>query len=145
MSEIRPTHTCFDDALDLISEIVKEGREVWDSGEIVLVHALVAPAGEPFAHAWVENQFGRGVALWSAIIAGQRKIVASNVEEYRRKFKVVEETRYTPVEALRENERHVNYGPWVERYREFCGLGPNAGRVWIGEPLGYRVVAEVEA
>lgn len=56
---IHPTHTCFDDALELIELLVKEHPELKeDIGEnMLIVHAIcLMPDGSPYAHAWVEDK-----------------------------------------------------------------------------------------
>lgn len=120
-STIFPTHKCFDDALDLLCEILKRHPDAAETDEFRLVHAIVAPGGEEFAHAWVETDHGRGVALWFGIKEGKRQMFAVRVDEYRRDFKVVEALTYTPREAWEQNAKHGYYGPWTERHLALCG------------------------
>lgn len=117
MPEIHPTGTCFDDALDLIAEIVKAHPDAAYTREFELVHAICHPPEfHKFAHAWVETDQGKGVAIFFGIIDGRREQIATRAEEYRQRLNVLEETRYTPYQAYQMNDKHENYGPWEQRY-----------------------------
>lgn len=121
MRMIRPTQTCFDDALDLLAEWLRRDR----TAMITLVHAIcLAPdgpdAGAPFAHAWLERD-GR---IWQiGLLDGARVLWSVEPDEYRALMRPVAETRYTALEALRENDRSGHYGPWKPEYRALCGGG----------------------
>jgi hypothetical protein len=108
---ILPTHTCFDDALELIGAL-RDFRAR-------LVHAIVEPEGAPgpFAHAWVERE---GAALWFGIYRGSRRLFATPADQYRAEFCARDVTVYTPPEAARMNAYHVTYGLWETRYLELC-------------------------
>lgn len=123
MTAIFPTHTAFDDALDLLGELVLNQPSSADTDAFLLVHAIVAPGGEPLAHAWVETDGGRGLALWYGIQEGERRLFATPAQKYREDFKVREELCYTAREAWAENVKAGNYGPWTERHRSLCGRG----------------------
>lgn len=121
---ILPTHTCFDDALDWIADQVKLDRNLCFS--LVLVHGIqVIPTGEAdgghrFAHAWVED----GTYCWDfGIIGGLGEKCAYSVEcaEYYKDRQVQETTRYTVIQAWRENLRTGTYGPWKPEYQTLCG------------------------
>lgn len=125
MMDIFPTHTCFDDALDLIAERLKGNPALarQPATVIALVHGiLLAPEGphkdEPFAHAWVEE----GDEVWnSGLLDGQRIYYALNRDEWYRLMRLQKATRYSLREAGRENRKSGHYGPWAEEYRELCG------------------------
>lgn len=119
MSNIYPTHTCFDDALDMLTEIIKTNPEVAHSNELLLVHGICFPPdyGE-FSHAWIEKS-GKYV-LWTGILDGKRQEFVSEIAEYYDFFHVQETTKYTPKEAWLENSKHVTFGPWVEKYKNLC-------------------------
>lgn len=119
MTFIYPTHTCFDDALDLLTEAIKMNPGAAHTDELKLVHGIcVAPDGKEYAHAWVESL---GKTVWFiGILDGKYQQFAADLKEYYAETRVVETTKYTPLEAWAENYRHANYGPWVERYKGLC-------------------------
>jgi len=112
-----PTHSCFDDAMDLI--------EAWVTAEppeyhrLVLVHGICSmPDGEPYAHAWVE----RGdECFFMGVLNGQRQAMRAEKGVFYPKFEVGETTRYTVAEAIAENARSNHYGPWRPEYVALCG------------------------
>ncbi|MET0405270.1 MAG: hypothetical protein ABW123_22840 [Cystobacter sp.] len=137
MSPIRPTHTCFDDALEYLGWRAKETPEqLREVGRFFLVHAIcLVPEGkrkgEPFAHAWVEERIsmvgppGYEWVVWQdGFLNDERITYGCPAEVFRAAMQVVEETRYTPRQAHEENARTMTFGPWVERYKALCA-GPN--------------------
>lgn len=120
---IRPTQTCFDDALDLLEEWLRLDPAL--AARVTLVHAIcLAPegpdTGKPFAHAWLERD-GR---IWQiGLFDGARILWSVEPDEYRALMRPVAETRYTPQEALAENDRTGHYGPWKPAYIALCGGG----------------------
>lgn len=137
MKEILPTHCCFDDALDFIAARLQ--REPRDRDDLFLVHGIaLAPsgphAGEPFAHAWVEEWNGAHGVVWeSGLLDGLQVCYSVEHEEYYSALRIREFTRYTAREAWRENQRSGHYGPWKDEYRALFGgrrvLGAVEGRV----------------
>lgn len=124
--DIHPTNTCFDDALDYMVEIAKSHPAALIFEDIRLVHGIcLMPDGRPYAHAWVESQH-TGSAFFFGILKGKRVRVEVDAAEYRKELKVQKFTEYTYEQAWRENEKHVNYGPWIEEYRELCLNGKSA-------------------
>lgn len=118
---IFPTGSCFDDALEFISERVTENRSAIDA--LLLVHGIALipedqpEAGKPFAHAWVEE----GAEVWqSGILDGERIYFSAPKEEILPKLRVQEATRYAVREAHAENVRTKSYGPWLEKYQGLC-------------------------
>jgi hypothetical protein len=130
-----PTHTCFDDALDFITLLVRHRQilNVWTT-EWTIVHAMCqAPDGELYAHAWAET---RDIAVSAAIIDGKHTYFETARREYYKYFRPVELNRYTISEAITLNYRHGHYGPWERRYREAAARVAAEGlRVWEGEPF----------
>lgn len=117
--KIYPTHTCFDDAIEILCEIIKQDPGIIETTEFELVHAIVSPAGKELAHAWIERN--REICFWVGIVEGNQIVFASKRDDYRQQFNVVEEKRYTIREMWEENARHNNFGPWIEKYRALCG------------------------
>lgn len=116
---IHPTHTCFDDALDLISDWIKADRTQFE--RLFLVHGICLNPqknNEPFSHAWVERE---EQCFFVGIIEGTREYLAAPKQGYYRKFKVQEVTRYSVQEALAHNLASGHYGPWLEKYSLLCG------------------------
>ncbi len=125
---IRPTGTCFDDALDLIEAWVRNEPHRVVHGTLRLVHGIcLAPdgpkRGTPFAHAWVEELVSGGATqIWqSGLLDGQRIAYSMELDEFEAKLRVQKCTRYTLPEAVRENHRTNHYGPWLPEYAELCG------------------------
>jgi hypothetical protein len=133
MSEttFEPTNQCFDDALDLLSYIVKkkwaEGKHLGEDWK--LVHAICKAEGGEFAHAWCERD-GKTVVT-AFMIDGKHTYVEIGRRDYYRLFQPQEMTRYTVDEAMLANLRTNNFGPWEQRYREACGGGRILGAVTV--------------
>lgn len=116
---LEPTHTCFDDALDLIVDIVKENPRLGPSDELQLVHAICkAPTGELFAHAWVEY---KEMCIFAGILNGIKTYFQAAKDEYYLNFAVGEHTKYAVKDAILMNWKHGTYGPWEEKYERLCG------------------------
>lgn len=120
-SAIRPTGTCFDDALDFITEILNsssgDAKVRWIE-QLILVHAIcLSPYGQKYAHAWVEhNQH-----IWQGgVYLGHRVFYAQQRDRFYEEYRVIESTRYSVTDALHLNALHDNYGPWEQRYRELA-------------------------
>lgn len=112
---IYPTHTCFDDALDLLTELIKANPKIVRTNEILLVHGICfAPELGEYSHAWLEMD-GEYV-LWVGILKGQRQEFKSSIKSYYEHFNVIETTKYTPRQAWEKNNEFVTYGPWEEKY-----------------------------
>lgn len=118
MSDIEPTHHCFDDALDWLGVRVRAGGRYPE-----LVHAICRgtdPDGREvlYAHAWVEED---GYVWDSGLLNGQRiayKVVQLQFYAARR---VTRTWRYTLLEALRANRTSGTYGPWAPEVAALCG------------------------
>lgn len=119
MTHILPTHTCFDDALDMLQEAIKANPGSAKSGELKLVHAIcLMPDGQEYAHAWVESN---GKHCWFMGMMGNRRHqFVATIEDYYAELRVKETTKYTPEDAWHENDTHVTYGPWNKEYLALC-------------------------
>lgn len=120
---ICPTHHCFDDALELINELVMETPARAQDPALALVHGIAigcgngVPAGHPYAHAWVED----GHLCWDGgLVDGQRIYYAVKRDEFYKARGIVKTTRYSVEHACRENFRSGHYGPWQREYRALC-------------------------
>lgn len=75
--EIYPTHTCFDDVLDFIVELIKLKKPFED---IFVVHGIcVADSCGEYSHAWCEyipNDNENVHVLWWGILDGKKKMFA---------------------------------------------------------------------
>lgn len=118
MPDIHPTGKCFDNALDLLCELVGYHGPMTD---LYLVHAIcrMSATGELYAHAWVEDD-QTGVAMFSGFLNGKLQTFATPIEDYHEHLTVVEMTRYTYREAWKQNMEHGHYGPWIEKYLMLC-------------------------
>jgi len=113
VNEIRPTFHCFDDAIALLGEMVREDKPAR------LVHAIcVADDGHKYAHAWVEE----GGLAWETGLANGWKRMSYAVQQFDYyKTRRVERTWvYTVRDMLAENLTHGTHGPWVPELRALC-------------------------
>lgn len=115
---LQPTGTCFTDALEVLSDIVKNNpRKAWQA--CYLVHGIVAPGdgSQTYSHAWVETPKG----VYHVALSGTERVaILFTPEDFSRIFKVVDCTRYTARDAYLENSKHGNFGPWEEKYVRLC-------------------------
>lgn len=120
LNNIHPTHTCFDDALDMLQEAIKANPDSFTSDELKLVHAIcLNPKGEEYSHAWIEstNSHAVNIVWFTGIYNGKRRQFAADPKEYYEEMKVKETTKYTPMQAWKMNEKFVTYGPWELKYQ----------------------------
>lgn len=118
VNEVLPTGKCFDDALDLLNDILKYNPEC--VADLRLIHGIcTAPDGHHYAHAWVED-LATERALFVGLVNGERMNLAASREEYWTEVGMVERTPYTYRQAVIENRRHNHYGPWLDHYRRLC-------------------------
>lgn len=124
---ISPTHTCFDDALDLISKWIKTSPQIDWHAKLRLGHGIcLKEDGEPYAHAWVEAD---GKEVWQDGYIGDERIsYAVSKEEFYEGYRVQKFTLYTLRALALENLKHGHYGPWVPEYHELT-RNPDKRRV----------------
>lgn len=117
---IRPTHRCFDDALDFFTEVLERSHVEQHHAEYTVVHAACADSrGELFAHAWVEH----GELVWQGgILDGVRVFYAAS-KATAFPFEICNERRYSLSQALAENWQSGHYGPWVPALAQLCANG----------------------
>ncbi len=115
---LEPTHTCFDDALtNLIFLMNRYGTTPVKRGEVLIVHAIIAPDGEDIGHAWIETPTS---VFFTSIVKGERVLVEANKIDYLAKSNWKYVKKYTLFEAYEEELRHGHYGPWDPKIRELC-------------------------
>ena len=116
---LRPTGTCFDDALDLLQSY-SIGSPVEHLTHLRLVHGILTDeVGCEFSHAWVED-LDADEAIFCALRDEERIYVSVPRMEYRKGFRVREATSYTVEQAWNENAKSGHYGPWQDRYQSLC-------------------------
>lgn len=125
---IRPTNTCFDDALDFVEHVARslqlspaEQRRRLDC--LVVVHGVcLSPVDNgPYAHAWVEETDEGGTVVWQAgIVRGLRMFYSLEVDDFVANARPQDMTRYTVGEAIQLNHQTDHYGPWEPRYVDLC-------------------------
>jgi hypothetical protein len=129
---VHPTHTCFDDALDYIEALIRQDVHLVrrNSSKLFVVHGICLKPegptkGEPFAHAWVEDEYSEPEArVWQGgILNGERIFYALDRVEFFQRMRVQECTRYTLREASDHNHRTNHYGPWLDKYKRLCREG----------------------
>ncbi len=118
---IYPTRQCFTDALEFFDELAKEKNPILKmSNYLFLVHAIcLTPTGEPYSHAWVEQ--GHDTVIFKGILLGKPQYFATEKAGYYDEMRVTSDiTRYTPMDAVKENLASGHFGPWIQRYRDLC-------------------------
>jgi len=126
VSDLLPTGTCFDDALEYLNERVLADPSLAERSTLVLVHGIARStdgADEPYAHAWCEEA---GQAWDAALWNGQRIYYAVARAAFYEARRIADATQYTIRQACLLNYATRHYGPWLPRYRALCGQG---GRV----------------
>lgn len=113
--QLRPTHRCFDDALDLLEDRVRE-RDL----RCLLVHGICLIPGTDtrFAHAWVEEP--DGCIVQAFLLRERRAYIRFTASDFNQIYRPQECTRYSVHAAWRMNELYKTYGPWEERYLALC-------------------------
>lgn len=115
---LMPTHTCFDDALDLLCEFWRERPDIRD--DLRLVHAICRlPGGDLFSHAWLEDIATEQV-MFVSLLEADRGVFAADRNEWYADIHVQACTLYTLRDALWHNARSGHFGPWEYRYRRLC-------------------------
>lgn len=124
MSTIYPTHSCFDDVLD--HQVALAARDPAAAARQFIVHGILLfpegepHAGEPFAHAWVEEPLTVTV-FQSGLLADGRKVwFEIGARAFLAAMRVQASTRYTLQQARLLNWQTEHYGPWVPAYRALC-------------------------
>jgi hypothetical protein len=71
------------------------------------------------AHAWLEDDRDQTV-LFSGIIAGDKRLLLAQRQEYYANMQPEEVTRYTYQQAFVQNRLSGHYGPWKPAYQALC-------------------------
>lgn len=126
---IRPTNTCFDDALDFLEALCQTPDMTIELlRQYVVVHGVCLhppdhpKRDEPFAHAWVECGV-RDSVLQGAIVDGEPTMYEMPFSLFWARFRPQKLTRYSVDEAIALNHQTGHYGPWNEDYTRFCKDG----------------------
>lgn len=115
--KLYPTSTCFDDATDLLAQIIRDELIAFDSDEVLLVHGLLNSEGTVTAHAWIE----RGEDVYNVCLRAGRKVAAVfDRALYYEAFSITDCTRYTIQQAIDAEKAAGRHAPWEPRYLEHC-------------------------
>lgn len=122
---LRPTHQCYNDALELICEWIRLEPDLpYENPPTVwLVHGICTDSekGFPYAHAWVERD---GMTYTGALDEnGIRVYVEVPREQYIKIFGVTEANAYSIKRAWEENKKHGHYGPWTPEHIALTAKG----------------------
>lgn len=113
MSDLRPTHTCFDDAPDLVVAELKEGNR--DIARALIVHGIcLAPDKRAFSHCWLEFD---GHVVETYLCDNDRVHLAYPIALWRERFQPQYEVRYSLAEWFKLNHDSGHYGPWDPRVK----------------------------
>jgi len=119
MNSLYPTHSCFNDAMELVDYTAKHEPEVLPNWKIV--HAICEmPDGTRYAHAWVED-YNLKVAVFAGILNGEKIYVLAKITDYEQHLKVIESSKYTIHQAMMNNVTSGNFGPWEKKYQDLSG------------------------
>lgn len=124
MPEIRPTHTCFDDAMRFLEHLGLAAL-ITHLDDYVVVHAECLIGGQPYAHAWVEHvvdSTDEGPLVWQAgYFDGEFMFYACRKTHLA--FQVRRAWRYSVREAVARNYDTGHFGPWAPELDALCGDG----------------------
>jgi hypothetical protein len=117
MAKILPTHTCFDDAIELLGEFTRQDLTA------TLVHGIaVGDDGTRYAHAWVEAD---GLAWEAGLLEDGRRVRYSVSQlEYYRARRIKRAWHYAVGDMLAVNRRTNSYGPWEPELQALCRAEP---------------------
>jgi len=142
---LRPTHTCFDDALDYADLCARRfGSDALEPILWIMHGICVDPySGKRIAHGWAYHAPLRQVVQAGRTPLGARQFYGMHARDFDAEMLPQLVTRYRLSEALAQNELHNTFGPWLPEYLELCGHGRcvNCGKVW---PMSAQAAAEAE-
>jgi hypothetical protein len=144
VSDLEPTHSCFDDAVQFFIALGTEGTPAEQLDKFVLVHGIcLAPDDTPYVHAWVEH--ADDFVVMAGIVEGKREYYKVERGSFYENWRVQEFTVYTVDEFVRAcaASRGGTAGPWLPKYiamqnRDRKSKGPRKWR--IGEIVRERTV-----
>lgn len=139
MSDLMPTHQCFDDAIEFIVEELH--RDAKNAANYRVAHAICLNphTGEPYAHAWVEGLELKpecdDVVVEGFLLGGVRVWVACPRAELYRTLRPQKIVHYTVEEWHQKNVETEHYGPWDPEIRKLCDeAAGRPPRVWERAP-----------
>jgi len=121
-----PTHRCFDDSLEFVAARVADDLSLMWSEKLVIVHGIAhfpegqSHAGEPFAHAWVEED---DLCWDAAMLDGEHVYYSVRRDEFYAwlRIDIKDTTRYTVTDAIDAERASGHFGPWEEKYLALMG------------------------
>ena len=120
---IHPTHTCFDDAVEFIEELIKEHPDKLEDikTSLLLVHGIcLLPNGQRYAHGWVEDN-KTDSCYFKGIVESECVFLQADRPGFYENFKVQETTKYTLWQVHLENMLSGTFGPWDKKYLALTG------------------------
>lgn len=149
MDRIEPTGTCFNDALGFLELFRLDDPVIRQDmmRTLRIAHGICAtPAGEAFAHAWVEERIIQDPdrptwperVVWQGMQheSGLPAYFAVEAAWFMTAYRVRERTLYTPLECALWNVRSGHYGPWIARYQQLTGSTRVMGQIEGPKILG---------
>jgi len=156
MPTLRPTHHCFDDALDFLELLRLDDPTLRDDihASIRVAHAVcVSSTGVRYAHAWVEEHVHDDPdraewpsrVVWQGYLddAGRRGWYAVGADWFYRTFAVRRCALYTLTECAWHNRTTGHYGPWRPELYALAKRQGGGGRI-VGNVEGASPLAIIE-
>lgn len=120
-----PTHTCFDDAIEIIEFFCKSNPALIKMESISLIHAVIHPPKyDIHAHAWIEWHF-RNAIFQKNVYQGEKIITEFHRDTYWQNSRVLIYRKYSMKDVARLNKESGTYGPWDEVFKKYCNRPGN--------------------
>jgi len=151
---LRPTHTCFDDAIDFLELLPLDKPQLRDDilRSFQVAHGFcVSSTGVPYVHAWIEELVSGDPeritwpahVVWQGYLRdnGRRGYFAVPASWFYTTFGVFNRELYSLEQVAQHNLATGHYGPWRRDFFEHAQRQGGGGRV-LGSvdgvsPLGF--------
>lgn len=126
---LRPTHNCFNDAIDYVMAELHAGNK--KARHYTIVHAICLVPGtkdEKWSHAWCDDgEYVLEGYFWNK----ERVWLATPRQEFEEQMRIVKAIRYSVRQWSELNYKHEHFGPWDEEIRALCtDVTGEPARVW---------------
>lgn len=127
---ILPTGECFDDAIDIVQQMIRENPEIVHAENLFVVHAVCqSKSGVLWAHAWVEDRINDvDCVLWCGIMNGEKACLCTDLRDHYEFHRPTIVIKYTPMDVWRENAKTRHFGPWDPEIQKHCAKPGDKGK-----------------